>query len=296
MRDWRPRHGALYLGQGTTRFRVWAPGHDVELHLLTPTDRYIPMKPDGCGYHEEAVAGTSPGDLYRYRLDGGEEWPDPASRSQPEGPHGPSQIVDPEFAWTDEAWAGVPLERYVVYEAHVGAFTGEGTFRAMIPELPYLRELGITVLELMPVAQFPGERNWGYDGVFPYAAQTSYGGIDSLRSLVDACHAHGLAVCLDVVHNHLGPEGNYFSNFGPYFTDRYRTPWGAAINYDGPESDEVRAFFIENALYWTLDCHIDALRLDAVHAIADNSPVRYLEDLAATVHRRTAHLSRPTYV
>ncbi len=171
-----------------------------------------------------------------------------------------TQVTPLDFAWSDAAWKGRPLEDYVFYEVHVGTFTPEGTFDAVIPRLDVLRDLGITALELMPVAQFPGERNWGYDGACPFAAQNSYGGPEGLRRLVDACHARRMAVVLDVVYNHLGPEGNYLPDYGPYFTDRYRTPWGPGVNFDGPGSDEVRRYFIENALAWIEECHVDALR------------------------------------
>jgi maltooligosyltrehalose trehalohydrolase len=196
------------------------------------------------------VEGVNPGALYHYRLDGQTERPDPASRFQPQGVHGPSQVLDGDFPWDDADWSGLPLEDYIFYELHVGTFTPDGTFAAILAHLDELSALGITALQLMPVAQFPGERNWGYDGVFPFAVQDSYGGPHGLKQLVNACHQRGLAVVLDVVYNHLGPEGNYLGDFGPYFTDRYKTPWGLALNFDGPHSDEVRRFFIDNALYW----------------------------------------------
>jgi maltooligosyltrehalose trehalohydrolase len=223
------------------------------------------------------------------------ERPDPASRFQPDGVHGPSEVTDSSFAWTDTGWGGLPLEKFVLYELHVGTFTPEGTFEAIISYLSYLRELGVTVLELMPVAQFPGTRNWGYDGVFPFAVQNSYGGPLGLKRLVNACHEAGLGVTLDVVYNHLGPEGNYFSDFGPYFTDRYRTPWGPAMNFDGLGSDGVRQYFLENALYWLDQFHIDALRLDAVHAIVDKSARPFLEELGDAVHDFSKESGRQCY-
>ena len=195
----------------------------------------------------------------------------------------PSRIVDPRFEWTDAAWFGLPLRDYILYELHVGTFQRAGTFDGVVARLPELKELGITAIELMPVAQFPGTRNWGYDGVYPFAVQDSYGGPAGLKRLVNAAHRQGLAVVLDVVYNHLGPEGNYLGEFAPYFTDRYRTPWGPALNFDGPHSDEVRRYFIENALYWLTEFHLDALRLDAVHAIRDFSAVPFLEELAERV-------------
>jgi maltooligosyltrehalose trehalohydrolase len=210
--------------------------------------------------------------------------------------HGPSAVVDPSFHWSDATWQGLPLEDYLLYEIHVGAFTPEGTLDAIVERLDALRDLGVTAIELMPLAQFPGTRNWGYDGVHPFAVQASYGGPLALKRLVDACHRRGLAVALDVVYNHLGPEGNYLSEFGPYFTDRYRTPWGEAINFDGPWSDEVRRYFIDNALAWITDFHIDALRLDAVHAIVDPSARPFLEELGTRVDERAGQLGRRVQV
>ena len=212
------------------------------------------------------------------------------------GVHGPSEIIDPRFPWEDDSWNGLPLSKYLLYELHVGAFTPDGTFKAIIPYLDYLLNLGITAVEIMPVAQFPGSRNWGYDGVYPYAAQNSYGGPDALKRLINACHLRGMAVVLDVVYNHLGPEGNYLWDFGPYFTDKYKTPWGPAINLDGPFSDEVRKFFIENALHWVTDFHIDALRVDAVHGMLDFSARHFLEELADVVHEQGERLARRVYV
>ncbi len=292
---WRP--GATYMQKGSCQFTVWAPFRQkVEVRLISPEELVLPMEKDAQGYHRATIDGVEPGSLYLYRLDGQLEHPDPASRHQPQGVHGPSQVVAPDFAWQDSDWNGLPLHDYIIYELHVGAFTAEGTFDAIIPCLDELTELGITAVELMPVAQFPVSRNWGYDGVYPFAAQDSYGGPDGLRRLVNACHQRGLAIILDVVYNHLGPEGNYLTDFGPYFTDRYKTPWGAAINFDGPYSDEVRRFFIENALCWITDFHIDALRLDALHAILDISPRPFLEELAASVQELTKSLNRQAYL
>jgi maltooligosyltrehalose trehalohydrolase len=205
-------------------------------------------------------------------------------------------VVDRRFGWSDRGWKGVPLENVILYELHVGTFTPEGTFDAVIPHLDRLADLGVTAVELMPVAQFPGSRNWGYDGVFPYAVQDSYGGPEGLKRLVDAAHARGLAVVLDVVYNHLGPEGNYLDDFGPYFTARYKTPWGLALNFDGPESDAVRRFFVENALQWVADFHLDGLRLDAVHAIADASERPFLQELGAEVKALAERLGRPVHI
>ncbi len=242
------------------------------------------------------MGDVGPGDRYRYRLHRGGEDPvdraDPASRWQPDGLHGPSAVDDPRFAWTDAAWRGRPLRDQVLYELHVGTFTPEGTFDAIVPRLADLAELGVTTIELMPIWQFPGERNWGYDGVLPYAPQHSYGGPAGLRRLVDAAHAAGIGVVLDVVYNHYGPEGNHLADFGPYLTDRYDTPWGQAVNVDGPGADEVRRYAVENAVRWVRDFHVDGLRLDAVHAIVDTSAVHLLEELTRAVHAEAARAGR----
>lgn len=207
-------------------------------------------------------------------------------------------VVDPtSFHWTDHRWRGLPLKDFIIYELHTGTFTQEGTFEAILPHLAYLKqEVGITAIELMPVAQFPGRRNWGYDGTYLYAPQSTYGGPQGLKTLVNACHMAGLAVILDVVYNHLGPEGNYLGDFGPYFTDRYRTPWGDAMNYDGPDSDAVRHFIVSNALYWVTEYHIDALWSDAIHGIYDFSATHILLDLAEAVHGQAARLGRQVFV
>lgn len=273
--------GAQYLGDRRCRFRVWAPrAGRVEVEL----DRRIPLARGEEGYFEGTVEGVEPGALYAFRLDGGDARPDPASRFQPEGVHGPSMVIDPSFDWTDGGWKGLALSEHIFYELHVGTFTPEGTFEAVIPHLDRLRDLGITAIEIMPVAQFPGSRNWGYDGVLPFAVQNSYGGPEGLKRLVDACHARGLAAVLDVVYNHLGPEGNYLGEFGHYFTARYQTPWGLALNFDGPHCDPVRDYFIENAVHWIEEYHVDALRLDAVHAIVDASERPFLQELAGALH------------
>jgi maltooligosyltrehalose trehalohydrolase len=289
--------GAVYLGDGRCRFTVWAPFTDkVEVKLVRPEERIVALERKERGYHQTVIAGVDPSSLYLYRLDGHKERPDPASRFQPRGVHGCSQIVDPHFAWQDEPWCGLAWQEWVIYELHVGTFTPEGTFAAIIPRLPELKDLGITAIEIMPVAQFPGNRNWGYDGVYPFAVQKSYGGPEGLKRLVDSCHQLGLAVVLDVVYNHLGPEGNYLADFGPYFTDRYRGPWGSPINFDGPHSDEVRRYFIENALYWIGEFHFDGLRLDAVHGILDFSAQPFLQELALQVNDRAERLNRRVYL
>ncbi|MGH7843885.1 MAG: malto-oligosyltrehalose trehalohydrolase [Candidatus Binatia bacterium] len=289
--------GASYLGEGRCRFLVWAPlAARVDVHLVTPVERFVPMARTKWGYYECAVQDVAPGCRYFYRLNHSTDRPDPASRFQPDGVHGPSAVVDTQFAWGDHAWCGLPLSRYVIYELHVGTFTPQGTLDGIIPELGVLCDLGVTAVELMPVAQFPGERNWGYDGAYPFAVQNSYGGPQALKRLVNACHQRRLAVILDVVYNHLGPEGSYIGEFGPYFTSRYQTPWGRALNFDGPESDHARNFFIQNAIYWISEFHIDALRLDAVHAILDHSPRTFLEQLALTIKDQAERLNRRIYL
>jgi maltooligosyltrehalose trehalohydrolase len=287
--------GATLVHEQTVRFRVWAPhAKAVAVTITAPEEKTAPLQSDGAGYFEGCLDGVAEHARYVYVLDGIKTRPDPASRFQPDGVHGPSAVVDPgAFSWTDQAWKGLALRDYILYELHVGTFTEDGTFDAIIPRLPYLKhELGVTAIELMPVAQFPGTRNWGYDGAHPFAPHNGYGGPTGLKRLIDACHGLGLAVVLDVVYNHLGPEGNYLQDYGPYFTDRYRTPWGQAINYDGPDSDPVRRYFIGNALYWIGEYHIDALRLDAIHGIFDFSARHILQELAEAVQREAERLHR----
>ncbi len=277
-----------WASDDAVEFCTWAPATSrVEVVISGLDGRRVPMVRADTGYHVARVEGLVPGARYRFSLDGDAgsgPLPDPASRWQPDDVHGDSAVIDPTFAWSGVEWVGLPLADYVVYELHVGTFTPAGTFDAVIERLDALRDLGITAIELMPVAEFPGGRNWGYDGVFPFAAESAYGGPDGLRRLVDAAHRRGLAVVLDVVYNHLGPEGNVLPAYGPYFTDRYRTPWGDALNFDGPGRDEVRRFFVESALSWIGDFRIDALRLDAVHAIADPSAYPFVEELIDAVH------------
>lgn len=291
--------GAIYdRGTGTCTFRVWAPLRErVEVKIIAPVEQIVLMDRNAEGYWQAMAQGIEPGARYVFRLENDRDRPDPASRYQPEGVHGPSQVVDhAEFPWSDGVWRGLPLENLIIYELHVATFTSQGTFEKIIPRLDALKELGITAVELMPVAQFPGVRNWGYDGVYPFAVQNSYGGPEGLKSLVDACHKRGIAVILDVVYNHLGPEGNYLWDYGPYFTDRYKTPWGDAINFDGPYSDDVRNFFVQNALSWVTDYHLDALRLDAIHGIFDFSAKHFLQELGEKVHHRAGELGRRVYV
>lgn len=291
------RLGASAIGENQARFLVWAPFADeAEVHIFGPSDPVVRLENVSAGYFYTTVTGIGPRTRYKYRLNGKIEIPDPAARSQPNGVHGPSEIVGTEFDWQDTAWTGIPLIDYILYELHIGTFTSEGTFDSAIPQLDYLRDLGVTAVELMPVAQFPGARNWGYDGVYPFAVQNSYGGAAGLKRFVNAAHRKGLAVALDVVYNHMGPEGNYLNLFGPYFTDRYKTPWGLAVNFDGEGSAGVRRFVVENALEWVTEFHIDALRLDAVHAIFDASSPHILQELAEAVHARGTELGRSIHV
>ncbi len=279
------------LPDGSTRFLLWAPKRDSVSLIITDTPEIsIAMQKTKEGWFKCVTQKAPAGARYLFELDNNENErrPDPASRSQPDGVHGTSEVVDHRaFKWSDDKWENIPLEDYIIYELHVGTFTREGTFRAIIPHLPYLKELGVTALELMPVAQFPGTRNWGYDSTYPYAVQNSYGGPEGLKRLVDAMHAMGLAVVLDVVYNHLGPEGNYLASFAPYFTNRYQTPWGDAIDFDGPLSKGVREYFIANALAWARDFHVDALRLDAIHGIFDNSSRHILREMNEAVRDKT---------
>ena len=288
-------HGATPLKNGGVHFRVWAP--DVSSLALQLAQRpALTMHRDGEDF-ELVVPDAQAGDMYSFVFEDGRQRPDPISRSQPRGVHGPSQVVDPgAFSWTDRDWEGIALRDYILYELHIGTFTPEGTFAGAISKLQHLKDLGITAVELMPVGEFPGARNWGYDQVDLYAPHSAYGGPDGLKSLVDACHQAGLAVVLDVVYNHVGPEGNYLSEFGPYYTDRYRTPWGRAMNFDGPFSDGVRRFVIDNALYWLTEYHIDALRLDAIHEIFDNSARPVLAELRDRFHAQAAHLEREAWI
>ncbi len=289
--------GANYLGDGRTSFLVWSPFHaQVEVHLLGAAERWVALEKQAGGYHSAILDDVRPGSRYLYRLDGSVERPDPASRFQPEGVHEASEVVNSQFDWQDVNWHGLSLADYIIYELHVGTCTSGGTLETAAGLLGGLKELGVTAVELMPVAQFPGKRNWGYDGAYLYSVQNSYGGPEALKRFVDACHAQGLAAILDVVYNHLGPEGNYLGEFAPYFTDRYRTPWGSALNFDGPWSDEVRRFLIENAVRWVSEFHFDALRLDAIHGIVDTSAHPFLMELGETVHQEGAKLNRRIYV
>jgi maltooligosyltrehalose trehalohydrolase len=271
-------------------FRVWAPDNKSVSLYFPEREFQVLLERRGFGYWLTNEWTPCDGELYWVVLDDG-RFADPASLSQPQGTTGPSQVIDVnKFKWTDAQWSNPSLEQYIIYELHTGTFTPEGTFAGIASRLDHLIELGITAIEIMPVAQFPGSRNWGYDGVFPFAVQNSYGGARELQELIDACHARGIAVILDVVINHMGPEGNHLGQFGPYFTDKYKTPWGSAINFDDAGCDGVRKYFIENILMWFRDFHIDAIRLDAVHAICDFSA----EHLLAEIRRYTDQLMKTT--
>ncbi len=283
--------GAEYLGNGECLFRVWSPfAAKVEV-ILKDRPKPIAMHKDDDGYWESTITNTHPGNLYKFRLDEEDDFPDPASRSQPDGVHSWSEILDAStYSWKDSHFTGRELQDMIIYELHVGTFTPEGTFTAITAHLDHLEELGVNTLELMPIAQFPGSRNWGYDGVYPFAAQESYGGAEGLKILIDACHRRGFSVILDVVYNHLGPEGNYLSQFGPYFTDKYHTPWGSALNFDDEYSDHVRNFFIQSSLMWLEEFHVDGLRLDAIHEIIDRGARHFLKELSEQVD----HLEQKT--
>lgn len=284
--------------KGITEFKVWAPfKKQVELHIVSPDARLIPMNKNEQGYWTLSLENSVPVREYFYRIDSDRDRPDPASFSQPQGVHGPSQLIDHSaFVWEDQEWKNLPLKNMIFYELHAGTFTSEGTFEAIINRLDNIKELGINAMEIMPVSQFPGSRNWGYDGVYPFAVQNSYGGPEGLKRLVNACHQRGIAVVLDVVYNHLGPEGNYLWDFAPYFTDRYKTPWGWALNFDGEYSGEVRNYFISNALYWFEYFHIDALRLDAVHGIFDFSAKHILNEMVEKTQDLSQRLGRDFYL
>jgi maltooligosyltrehalose trehalohydrolase len=297
--------GAEFNDDGSVRFRLWAPkAREVDLcikhgdsSVRLPMQKHYPDQEQKLeGWFEVITDQARAGTRYQFRI-GDAHVPDPASRFQPQDVHGPSEVIDPHaFDWQDEIWRGRPWEEAVIYELHVGAFTSCGTFAGVRNRLDDLADLGVTALELMPLSDFPGKRNWGYDGVFPYAPDSSYGRPEDLKQLIQAAHARGLMVLLDVVYNHFGPEGNYLGLHAPqFFTDRHHTPWGNGINFDGPESRVVRDFFIHNALYWLNEYHFDGLRLDAVHAIADDSTPDILTELAETVRnscepRRYVHL------
>ncbi|HEX5871241.1 MAG TPA: alpha-amylase family glycosyl hydrolase, partial [Longimicrobium sp.] len=280
---WRLPFGANVVEDGV-RFRVWAPAsRSVDVVVYGPdAERVHPLAAEEDGWFAATVPGIGAGARYRYRLDEKDAFPDPASRGQPDGVHEPSEVIDPSFRWTDEGWKGISADDLVIYELHVGTATPEGTFDALIGRLDDIAALGATAVEPMPIAEFPGAHNWGYDGVYLYAPESSYGGAEAFRRFVDAAHARGLAVILDVVYNHLGPEGNYLHAVtgGQYFTDRHCTPWGDAIDYG---RTPVREFAIQNALHWAHEYHVDGLRMDATHAILDDSEIHLLQELGNRV-------------
>jgi maltooligosyltrehalose trehalohydrolase len=315
--DWREpaaeavRHAPIGAepGEGGTHFRVWAPAHqvldvvllepsaaDVPDALVVPRRQTIPLNPEAGGYFSGFVPGAAPGDLYFFGLEDGSMSPDPASRFQPVGPFGPSEIIDPStFEWTDDGWRGLAPHEHVIYEIHVGTFTQEGTWSAAQARLSGLADLGVRTVEVMPVAEFPGSFGWGYDGVDLFAPTRLYGRPDDMRRFVDAAHAAGLAVILDVVYNHLGPSGALFDRFSPhYFTDRHDNDWGQALNFDDPESGPVREFFITNAVHWIDEFHLDGLRIDAAQAIIDSSPEHILAAIATAT--RAAAPGRPLFL
>ncbi len=287
--------GVNFSDDGKALINIWAPLAKAVAVIAGETE--IPLERSAYGYWQSSTSKLSEGALYKIKIDDKDPLPDPTSLSQPEGVHGPSKAINLNtFQWSKNEWVNLPLEDYIIYELHTGTFTTEGNFAALEQKLGYLKEVGVNAIEIMPVAQFPGSRNWGYDGVFPFAVQHSYGGAAGLQHLVDACHQHGLAVILDVVYNHLGPEGNYLGEFGPFFTDKYNTPWGKAVNLDDAWCDGVRQYVIENALMWFRDFRIDALRLDAVHAIKDFSPVHILKEIRLRLDELMQQTGRNHYL
>ncbi|GAB3699704.1 malto-oligosyltrehalose trehalohydrolase [Spirosoma flavus] len=276
---------------------LWAPFAKQIAVKIYGQPAALPLKQEELGYWCLKTDQIQPEDLYTFIMDGQYERPDPVSLFQPQGVHGPSKAVDTnQFRWDDQKWQNPALEEYLIYELHIGTFTDEGTFTSLEEKLDYLNTLGVNAIEIMPIGQFPDGRNWGYDGVFPYAAEHSYGGPEALQHLVNACHQKGIAVILDVVYNHLGPEGSYAKEFGPYLTSKYCTPWGDAINVDDAWCDGVRQFILQNALMWLRDFHIDALRLDAVHAIKDSSPVHILQEIRQQVDQLMEATGRQHYL
>jgi maltooligosyltrehalose trehalohydrolase len=289
--------GSFYKDDGTSSFTVWAPRQkNVSVRVVYPKELLVPMKEDGYGYWTVDNVPVTPGAKYYYQLANNTDRPDPASRFQSQGVHGPSEVVSSMYDWQDLEWNGIALEKYIIYELHIGTFTKEGTFDAAINQIRYLKDLGITAIEVMPVAQFPGSRNWGYDGAYHFAVQDSYGGPEGLKRFVNECHKQEVAVVLDVVYNHFGPEGTYVNEYGYYFTDKYHTPWGAAINFDDSWSDGVRNYFIQNAIEWFSEYHIDALRLDAIHGIFDFGAHHFLNELAEKTEEYSVQSGRKRFL
>jgi maltooligosyltrehalose trehalohydrolase len=289
--------GINFNNSGEAFINVWAPLHKKVEVFLVDKNKKLHLEKNDLGFWTGKSNELKPQDLYKIVLNEENHLPDPASLSQPEGVHGSSQALDiNSFSWSDSNWNNIPLADYIIYELHSGTFTEEGNFTGIARKLDFLKELGITAIELMPLAQFPGERNWGYDGVYPFAIQNSYGGIKAFQKLVDTCHEKGIAVIVDVVYNHLGPEGNYLSAFAPYFTEKYKTPWGSAINFDDEYCYGVRQYFIENVLMWFRDLHVDALRLDAVHAIKDFSSTHILQEIRFHIDELIKQTERNHYL
>ncbi|HEV7379210.1 MAG TPA: malto-oligosyltrehalose trehalohydrolase, partial [Dyadobacter sp.] len=289
--------GVRFDPEGHAKISLWAPHAEQAELFIVSQNAYLSLQSGDRGFWELTTDVLKPGDEYFFRLNQGKHLPDPATISQPTGIYGPSQATDlNSYPWNDGTWENPDLQDYILYELHTGTFTHQGTFEGIEQKLNYLAELGITAIEIMPVSQFAGDRNWGYDGVFAFCVQNSYGSAEGLQRLVDACHQKGLAVILDVVYNHVGPEGNILAEFGPYFTEKYATPWGNAINFDDAWSDAVRQYFIQNALMWFRDFHIDALRLDAVHAIKDFSPVHILKEIRQQVDLLEKETGRKHYM
>lgn len=271
------------IKNNTCSFTVWAPLKKKVQVFFPENDSVHSMSKNDFGYWSVDIEGVRPETPYFFILDGDKKLPDPASRGQSDGVHGPSRVIESEYAWSDYQWQGLPLGEMIIYELHVGTFTSTSDFKGVISKLPYLKELGVNTIELMPLSQFPGSRNWGYDGVYPFAVQSTYGGPRGLKELVNEAHKNGIAIILDVVYNHQGPEGNYLGEYGPYFTDKYKTGWGQAINYDDAWCDGVRNYYWQNALMWLDEFRIDGLRLDAVHAIWDFSANHFMEELSRRV-------------
>jgi maltooligosyltrehalose trehalohydrolase len=286
--------GAIFE-ENHCEFRLWAPkATKAKVHLLQDEPREFIMTPEDHGYWSITIENISPGIRYLFSIDDQPPLPDPASRFQPDGVHEASEAINPdEYSWNDAGWTNMPLNELIIYELHTGTFSESSDFKGIADKIPYFKELGINAIEIMPASQFPGERNWGYDGVYPFAVQNSYGGPSELMKLVDTCHNEGIAVILDVVYNHLGPEGNYLEQFAPYFTEKYKTPWGKAVNFDDRYSDGFRNYVVQNALMWFRDFHIDALRLDAVHAIYDFSAKHIMREIAEETRKLELDVNRP---
>jgi len=290
--------GAQYIADNKTQFTVWAPEKELmQLHVVHPTAQKLDMQKDKEGYFSVMADNVQPGSRYFFIPDGKQDFPDPASNYQPEDVFGPSEVIDHNaYQWHDEHWHGLPFNKLILYELHVGTFTPEGTFEAIIPYLDDLAATGINAIELMPINQFSGNRNWGYDATYPYAVHHSYGGPEGLKKLVDACHQKGIAVFLDIVYNHLGPEGSFLPQYGPYLTNKYCTPWGDALNFDGEWSDGVREYISENPVYWFTNYHIDGLRLDAVHEIYDKGAESIWQLMQQKVTTAEQQLGRRLYL